>query len=103
MVSFDRPFESPFPRPFPGFTRTSLVAPFWADVDIRQDGNIFFQVYTDVASSFLERASNDTRNLTGSANSQFTATWVLVATWDKVPNFPDGTIGFSDSLSLKAR
>ncbi|XP_062511306.1 mucin-like protein [Corticium candelabrum] len=97
VISFDRPFLSPYPRVFPGFTYTSIVAPFWSDVDIRRDGMIFYNVYEASFSTYIERATKDVRDFTG--DNFFTAQWVLVATWYQVPNYPDGSGSYSDSLS----
>jgi fibulin 1/2 len=98
-ISFDRAFASPYPTRFPGFIHTSLVAPFWSDVDIRKEGNVFYNVYLDTKSSYIERATHEVRRF--SRSGSFTARWVLVVTWDRVPNYPDGSGSDSDSLSSK--
>ena len=100
-ISFDRAFASPYPTRFPGFTYTSLVAPFWSDVDIRRDGKVFYNVYMKTTSSYIERATHDVRQF--SRFDSFTAHWVLVVTWDRVPNYPDGSGSYSDSLSTKVK
>ena len=77
------------------------MAPFFSDVDIRRDGNVFYNVYTNKDSSYIERATQDARLFSG--DDSFTAKWVLVATWDRVPNYPDGSLVFSDKLSNRVK
>ena len=77
------------------------MAPFFSDVDIRRDGNVFYNVYTNKDSSFTERATEDVWLFSG--DDSFTAEWVLVATWDRVPNYPDGSLFFSDEFSKKVK
>ena len=94
LLSFDRPFASISPSFFPASTQTSVVAPFWADFDTRKGGEIFYHVYTDPSSSYLQRATRDVRNATAtepSEASDFTATWVLVATWHRVATYASRT------------
>ena len=103
IVSFDIGFSSGAPSLLPGSTHTSLIAPFWSDVDVRRHGKVLYQVHTESESSYVNRASDDVRRMMGEQFTEFTAGWVLVVTWDKVPQFPDGSIGFSDSHSFKVR
>ena len=58
---------------------------------------IFYNVYEASFSTYIERATKDVRDFTG--DNFFTAQWVLVATWYQVPNYPDGSGSYSDSLS----
>ena len=97
IVSLGKPFYFWWPHYFPGYgwiRRRSVVAPFWADVDIRQDGNVWYQVYTEPEDLVLWRASRDVQKYVKEF-SKFEAKWVLVATWDKVPNYPDGCTAYS--------
>lgn len=87
LISFDRSFRSFWPRIFPGYTYVSIVSPFWSDADTRQDGEVFYQIYDDPLSSYVQRATQDVRDLGGPECSNFTATWVLVVTWNEVPDF----------------
>ena len=86
---------------FPGFTFTSVVAPYWSDVDLRRDGDVYYNVYRDVDSTYIQRATADVRMF--SKYHSFTAVWVLVATWVQVPNFPDGSPNYFDHLSTQVR
>jgi fibulin 1/2 len=99
LISFDGPYHSPSPRLFPGFTYISVVAPFWSDVDIRRNGSVFYNVYTNMNSSYMQRATNDVREL--SQDDSYVSEWVLVVTWYQVPNYPHGSPFASYDLSSK--
>ena len=93
IVSFGKPFYFWWPHYFPGYfwvRQRSVVAPFWADVDIRKDGMVWYRVYTDENDIVLKMASRDVQMFVKDFET-FEARWVLVATWDKVPNYPDGS------------
>ena len=97
-MSFDHPFTNFAPRVFPGDTFASIVAPFWGDVDIRRDGDIFYHVYDDPSSPFIERAATE---LSDFLRSDFRPTWILVVTWVDVPNYPDGSFYFRSSEIIR--
>lgn len=99
LVSFDRRFSRYQPSSFPGFTYTSLLAPFWGDVDTRLHGSVFYNSYSGNMSPVMARATSDVRMHAGSEFTDFSASWMLVATWVEVPNSPDGNPDFSDDLS----
>ena len=62
-----------------------LVAPFWADVDIRGEvGNISYQVYS-TGSSLLDTVNTI---ISDEKNINFIGHWMLVAEWDSVPSYP---------------
>ena len=79
----DDPFSSFIPRIFPHYS-WYLVAPFWADVDIRGGvGNISYQVYS-IGSPPLDTVNtiiSDEENIT------FIGHWMIVAEWDGVPEW----------------
>ncbi|XP_065844710.1 sushi, nidogen and EGF-like domain-containing protein 1 [Oscarella lobularis] len=79
-----------YSKVFPHSDLPSIVAPFWADVDTRRGGNVFYQTYSNVSSEILQRANNDVKKFT---STPFTATWGFVPTWDRVTSF-----SFSSSL-----
>ena len=99
-MSFDHPFTNFAPRVFPGDTFASIVAPFWGDVDIRRDGDIFYHVYDDPSSPFIERAAIELRDFIG---FDFQPTWILVVTWVGVPNYPDGSFYFRSSERIRVQ
>lgn len=85
IVSFGKPFYAWRSELFPGTHHTTLVAPFWSDIDIRgPDGNVYYHVYDDPHSPLVVRASREVNE----SVAAFDAHWVLVVTWDNVPAFP---------------
>ncbi|XP_069107045.1 protein mesh-like [Argopecten irradians] len=69
------------PEPFPLRNSRRIIAPFWADVDTRHGGTVWYRETTD--SSILQRATDEVRLYYPSLNS-FRADWVFIATWDNV-------------------
>ena len=70
-----------------------MFAPFWGDIDIRSDGQISYHVYEATLPTdahIIESVNSEVRGY-NSKYSDFSATWVLVATWHKVPNYPYGS------------
>ena len=51
---------------------------------------VWYRVYTDENDIVLKMASRDVQMFVKDFET-FEARWVLVATWDKVPNYPDGS------------
>lgn len=72
------------PDAFPLGDNRSLVAPFWADVDTRNGGDVFYRETTD--PNLLQQATNDV-TATFVDQTTFKATWLLIATWYKVAFF----------------
>ncbi|XP_077984689.1 sushi, von Willebrand factor type A, EGF and pentraxin domain-containing protein 1-like [Glandiceps talaboti] len=58
-----------------------IIAPFWADVDLWEAGNVFWRISTE--EDILNKATEDVRTYFID-QQHFMATWVLVATWDAV-------------------
>ena len=78
-------FYDYIPTLFPYFTPLYLVAPFWADVDIRGEvGNISYQVYS-TGSPLLDTVNTI---ISDEENINFIGHWMLVAEWDSVPPYP---------------
>ena len=69
------------PDAFPLGENKSLVAPFWADVDTRKGGQVFYQETSD--PGLLQRATDDV-TATYADQKKFRATWLLIATWYEV-------------------
>ncbi|XP_062388515.1 sushi, nidogen and EGF-like domain-containing protein 1 [Sardina pilchardus] len=68
------------PPAFPQNSNRDIIAPFWTDLDNRQKGMISYQQYT--TGDVLQNATQDINSYF--PNVTFTATWVFVATWDRV-------------------
>lgn len=61
-----------------------MIAPFWADVDTRGTGEIYFKETTDIkllkkANRIIQRATHQAAGL-----SRFIPRWMLIVTWYKV-------------------
>ena len=69
---------------FPSAKDRCVVAAFWADVDNRRAGDVYYREATDVAT--LHRATEDIRRYFPELPG-FSATWVFVATWYRVTFF----------------
>ncbi|XP_025048165.1 sushi, nidogen and EGF-like domain-containing protein 1 [Alligator sinensis] len=80
LLSFGAPETQYTSDPFPLPDGRALVAPFWADVDVRVAGRVLYR--QSRAPGILARATADV----GAAfpHLPFTAAWVFVATWDRV-------------------
>ena len=65
-----------------------FVAPYWADVDIRGTGQVFYRETTD--PSLLARASSEIR-APFNMSEDFEITNLFIATWDTVGYYAEGT------------
>jgi fibulin 1/2 len=105
IISADTPFLLNIPRHFPGdqkLTDRLLLAPFWVDVDIRKEGHVWYGLHgnnLDNNNNITNRASDLIHQLRPQ-HSDFRAQAVYVATWEKVPNFPDGSTDSQDENSI---
>lgn len=84
LVSFLREVSQFTPVAFPIARDRRVVAPFWADVDNRRAGRVFYRESLD--PSILRRASSDVKTYF-SEFPNFNATWVLISTWHRVTFF----------------
>ncbi|XP_069057914.1 alpha-tectorin-like [Pleurodeles waltl] len=80
VVSFGVPVYQFTSDPFPLSDGRAFVAPFWTDVDITITGNVFYRESRN--ATLLQRASSDVHRYF--ELSSFYATWLYIATWDKV-------------------
>ena len=76
-----------FPSEFTFISSAFLLAPFWSDIDISSPGrgSIKYEVHSGSDDSFLSQVNSFVSNYTG---SEFAGTWMLIAYWDQVPQFP---------------
>ncbi|XP_022783567.1 sushi domain-containing protein 2-like isoform X2 [Stylophora pistillata] len=81
VISFLVQVSQYTPDSFPLGNDRRLVAPFWADVDTRNGGQVFYRETTDL--QLLKRATNDV-TAAFVDHRKFKATWLFVATWYKV-------------------
>lgn len=70
-----------------------MAAPFWADIDTRSAGSVSYEVhergFNEDSNKVLERISGF---ISAQMNVNFTATWMLLALWDRVHPFPHGSM-----------
>ncbi|XP_065124446.2 sushi, nidogen and EGF-like domain-containing protein 1 [Paramisgurnus dabryanus] len=79
-LTFNAAWYSFSPYSFPAYGGIDLIAPFWTDIDNRYNGVISYQQYT--SGSVLTQATQDINQYFPDLN--FSASWVFVATWDRV-------------------
>ncbi|XP_075462782.1 uncharacterized protein LOC142498158 [Ascaphus truei] len=80
LLSFNTSIGTFTPSALPVTDGNPFLAPFWADVDNRVAGDIYYRQSTD--PDILARATSDIR--THFCVLHFSAQWVFVATWHKV-------------------
>ncbi|KAG8143308.1 hypothetical protein E2320_000547 [Naja naja] len=90
VVSFGKYVSEYTPTAFPLKEGIPFVAPFWADVDNRVSGSIYWRQTED--SVLLSRFAADLSRYL--VDISFTPTWMFIATWDQV--------GYYGSASNKA-
>ncbi|XP_029081207.1 sushi, nidogen and EGF-like domain-containing protein 1 isoform X7 [Monodon monoceros] len=84
IVSFLKEVSQFTPVAFPIAKDRCVVAAFWADVDNRRAGDVYYREATDAAT--LRRATDDVRHYFPELPG-FSATWVFIATWYRVTFF----------------
>ena len=85
LISFGSRFTSYVPKLFP--IQSDVIAPYWADIDLRNDGVIKYATVTrshPTLSCLLDLTNDLIEEL---ENAKFNATWVLVARWMDVCPF----------------
>ncbi|EPY83350.1 sushi, nidogen and EGF-like domains 1 [Camelus ferus] len=84
VISFLKEVSQFTPAAFPIAKDRCVVAAFWADVDNRRAGDVYYREATDAAT--LRRATEDVRTYFPEL-PDFSATWVFIATWYRVTFF----------------
>ncbi|XDV44101.1 hypothetical protein PO909_012440, partial [Leuciscus waleckii] len=84
-LTFNQPSYQYVPYSFPANGGPDIIAGLWTDLDNRARGVVSYHQYTN--GSVLTRATQDINN--HFPNLTFSASWVFVATWDKVAYFPN--------------
>nr|XP_021335859.1 sushi, nidogen and EGF-like domain-containing protein 1 [Danio rerio] len=80
-LTFSQALPQFVPSSFPANGSQDIIAGFWADLNNGASGVISYNQYAN--GSVLTRATQDINSYF--PNLPFTASWVFVATWDKVP------------------
>ena len=88
-------FTSWLPFTFNENTIQSLVAPFFTDLDIREVGQINYEVHNETTSqSLLSRVNSLIKH---HAQTEFIGEWMLVATWDGVQHYGISNVSLTHS------
>ncbi|XP_077080767.1 transmembrane protease serine 9-like [Siphateles boraxobius] len=82
-LTFDEPLYQWYPDYFPAYSTRDIIAPLWTDIDNSRKGTISYRQVTD--GHLLNRASRNINQYYPNLN--FSASWVFIATWDKVPYY----------------
>ncbi|KAK3508570.1 hypothetical protein QTP70_032905 [Hemibagrus guttatus] len=83
-LTFDNGWYSYTPYQFPVTGGRDLIAPFWTDLDNRGNGVVSYNQFT--SGSVLTQATQNINQYFPQLT--FSATWVFVATWDRVAYYP---------------
>ncbi|XP_070554812.1 sushi, nidogen and EGF-like domain-containing protein 1 [Ptychodera flava] len=92
VISFLTEVMTFTPDPFPLDDNRRLVAPFWADVDTRDGGDVYYREVHDPNDHLLKQ----TKELIVQQfadHQKFEVTWLFIATWDDVAFFDSSAIG----------
>ena len=81
LLSFGKAVSAYTPRSFPLDDDHQLIAPYWADVDTREAGTVWFREVND--SALLNRLGRDIHANVDNIFS-FQPTSALIVTWDRV-------------------
>ncbi|XP_068779485.1 sushi, nidogen and EGF-like domain-containing protein 1 [Struthio camelus] len=85
VVSFGVGVPEFTPHPFPLPGHRPFVAPYWADVDTRWGGDVFYRESRD--PELLAQLARDLRPAVGPGDPVPQPTWAFVATWYRVAFF----------------
>ena len=90
MISFTAAVPTFTPEPFPLAGRF-MITPFWADIDTRGTGEVYFKETTDdtlliLANNVIQRATHEVAGI-----PRFRPRWLLTATWYRVGYFNNHT------------
>ncbi|XP_048026142.1 sushi, nidogen and EGF-like domain-containing protein 1 [Megalobrama amblycephala] len=84
-LTFNQSSSQFVPFSFPAYEGQDIIAGLWTNLDNRARGVVSYHQYTN--GSVLTCATLDINN--HFPNLTFNASWVFVATWDKVAYFPN--------------
>ena len=85
VISFKDSVEEFTPVTFPTANGQPMIAPYWADVDTRNGGEVFYRQSSNV--ELFQRATNDVKRFFPGKFPSFQASWVFIATWQNVSRF----------------
>uniref|UniRef100_A0A8C1XRN5 Uncharacterized protein n=1 Tax=Cyprinus carpio TaxID=7962 RepID=A0A8C1XRN5_CYPCA len=82
-LTFNEPFDQWHPCYLPAYSSIDIIAPLWTDINNSEQGTISYRQVKD--AHLLNRASREVNKYFPRLN--FSASWVFIATWDKVPYY----------------
>ena len=88
VISLGRAYSTFTPRSLPLTGTDKIIAPYWADVDTRGTGDIYYRQSTD--HSLLTRATDEIRAAFPESRN-VTITNLFIATWDSVGYYYQST------------
>ena len=101
IISIGVRYNSRTPRSLPiSGSNQRIIAPYWADVDTRGTGNVYYRQTTD--PSLLARATSEIRAAFHNSQS-VTIRNLLIATWDSVGYYSrraDKVIHYSHTVAM---
>ena len=86
MISFNSTVRGFAAEAFP-LSGSTLITPYWGDVDTRETGDVFYRLTT--VNALLEMAKTDIHSVYSDL-SFFTPKQLLIATWDHVGYYERG-------------
>ncbi|CAC5407375.1 Alpha-tectorin [Mytilus coruscus] len=95
LVSFLSGVSTYTSEPFPGIGSLIVLAPFWADVDIRycnSSCNIWYRESDDL--SIINKATSEIQQYFPDME-HFIASWTYIATWYNVPFYGASAVGLT--------
>ena len=101
VISFDRVFNARTPHSLPLSGTQKIIAPYWADVDTRITGQIFYRQSTDPilltrASREIQKAFPSSQNIM--IKNLFIATWVDVEYYNCYYHYHYKVCNFGSSI-----
>ena len=81
-ISFTRSVPEYTPEAFPLSESLQIIAPYWADVDTRGVGSVWYRETADV--ELLTRARDEIQVDFSINSDSFIPTYLFIATWDHV-------------------
>jgi len=85
IISLGKLYNHFVPQNFPLSSDQKIIAPYWADVDLRGIGNVFYRQTTDPV--LIAKANSDIRE-SFPTSENVSISNLLIVTWDSVGYFP---------------
>lgn len=81
-----------------------MLAPFWADADLRRRGNVSWEVHTEGGSSEGDELLNQVSVfIENRENVSFVGNWMLLVKYDQVPPYHPFTLFLDVSLYVHTK